>query len=67
MTHDDFISVSVPSSSRQGALSIFLVWIGFIIVVGTMAVGGGLVGILLGFFTGWLIIVAGYFFSKKVS
>lgn len=42
MKIDDFIGTPVPIEGRQNAFSVFLVWVGFIIVVGTMAVGGGL-------------------------
>lgn len=39
---DDFVEKPVPTDEKQSAISIFFVWIGFIIVVGTMATGGGL-------------------------
>ena len=39
---EDFADVPVPSESRQSSLSVLAVWFGFIIVVGTMATGGGL-------------------------
>ena len=39
---DDFVSEAVPADSRRSALSVLFVWLGFIIVIGIMAVGGGL-------------------------
>jgi len=41
---DDFVSMMIPSEYRQPWFKIFLVWVGFIVVVGTMAVGGGMAG-----------------------
>lgn len=41
---DDFVSTAVPTDNRQSWLRVFLVWVGFIVVVGTMAVGGGMAG-----------------------
>jgi cytosine permease len=41
---DDFVSTVVPTNNRQPWLKVFLVWVGFIVVVGTMAVGGGMAG-----------------------
>jgi cytosine permease len=41
---DDFVSTVVPTNNRQSWLKVFLVWVGFIVVVGTMAVGGGMAG-----------------------
>lgn len=58
----DFVAVSVPTSGRKRFLDILVVWLGFIIVVGTMAAGGGLASqanfsdILIGIFIGNIIL-----------
>ena len=39
---EDYVSEVVPSQARRNGINVFVVWIGFIIVVGIMAVGGGL-------------------------
>jgi cytosine permease len=41
---DDYVSTAVPTLNRQSWISVFVVWVGFIVVVGTMAVGGGMAG-----------------------
>jgi len=41
---EDFAHARVPSESRRSGLSVFFVWMGFILVVGSMAIGGGLGG-----------------------
>lgn len=40
--HEDFLTCSVPSGARRSAILVLFVWLGFLIVVGIMAVGGGL-------------------------
>lgn len=40
--HDDYVMTPVPLFARRPWWRIFSVWVGFIIVVGIMAVGGGL-------------------------
>ena len=41
-TRDDFVDKAVPADARDNWLSVFAVWVGFIVVIGIMAVGGGL-------------------------
>jgi cytosine permease len=41
---DDFSSEPIPQNGRQSSFSILLVWLGFVLVVGIMAIGGGLAG-----------------------
>lgn len=42
MNMEDFASSPVPAESRQSIWAVVAVWLGYIIVVGTMAAGGGL-------------------------
>lgn len=59
---EDFSNQPVPTGGRHGAFAVFVVWLGFIVVVGTMAAGGGLAAqahfsdILIGIFIGNLIL-----------
>ena len=39
---EDFLRSSVPITARRSSVSVLMVWMGFIIVVGIMTVGGGL-------------------------
>lgn len=39
---NDFVHEVVPATARQGFWRILFVWLGFVLVVGIMAVGGGL-------------------------
>lgn len=38
----DYLTSSVPSQARRNSFAVLMVWMGFIIVVGIMTVGGGL-------------------------
>lgn len=64
MSTDDFVSVPVPKDSRQSIWAVAAVWLGFIIVVGTMAAGGGLAAqakfsdILIGILVGNIVLGA---------
>ncbi len=62
MHKEDFAATPVPKDKRQSAWAVTAVWLGFIIVVGTMAAGGGLAAqakfsdILLGILVGNIIL-----------
>lgn len=70
-TSEDYVDTPVPAAARQSFLSVLFIWIGFIIVVGTMSVGSGLAvsapigdvmrGIMIGnVVLGLFAVLAGY-------
>ncbi len=73
---DDFVSIPVPQESRRSWIQVGVVWVGFIVVVGVMAIGGGLAGgmqanqiipvVLLGnFILGLFAAFSGYVGAKS--